>query len=100
MFYYLIEGQIFGIIKRMSKVIKFIKEVIAEFKHISWPKKDALFQLTFVVICISAIVSLILGGFDYLFTSSFAHLGKLKTQPVVQQQIIVTPSPIASPSAK
>jgi len=82
----------------MSKVVKFIKEVIAEFKHISWPKKDALFQLSFVVICISAIVSLILGGFDYLFTSSFASLGKLKTQPV-QQQKIVEPTPVATSSS-
>ncbi len=62
----------------MSKVIQFIREVIVEFKNISWPKKDALLELTIVVISISFIVSLILGGFDYLFTLSFNLLGNLK----------------------
>jgi len=62
----------------MKQIVQFIREVMAEFKHISWPKKEALIQLTFVVISISTIIALILGGFDYLFTSSFASLGKLK----------------------
>jgi preprotein translocase subunit SecE len=58
----------------MSKLIKFIKEVKAEFKNITWPKKDTLFQLTIVVISISIVISLILGGFDYLFVNSFKFL--------------------------
>jgi len=61
----------------MKKVINFFKEVMVEFKNITWPKKDTLIQLTVVVISISIIISLILGGFDYLFTSAFALLGKL-----------------------
>lgn len=56
----------------MQKIIKFIKEVAVEFKNITWPKKDTLIQLTVVVISISIIISLILGGFDYLFTKSIA----------------------------
>lgn len=61
----------------MKKVINFFKEVMVEFKNITWPKKDTLIQLTIVVISISIIISLILGGFDYLFTSAFALIGKL-----------------------
>ena len=61
----------------MKKVINFFKEVMVEFKNITWPKKDTLIQLTVVVISISIIISLILGGFDYLFTSAFALIGKL-----------------------
>jgi len=61
----------------MQKVTKFLREVIAEFKNITWPKKDTLIQLTIVVISISIITSLILGGFDYLFTIGFSFLSKL-----------------------
>jgi preprotein translocase subunit SecE len=63
----------------MQKIIKFFKEVAVEFKNITWPKKDTLIQLTVVVISISIIISLILGGFDYLFTSMIALIGKLKS---------------------
>ncbi|MFA5532219.1 MAG: preprotein translocase subunit SecE [Candidatus Shapirobacteria bacterium] len=61
----------------MSKIINFFKEVLVEFKNITWPKKDTLIQLTIVVISISIIISLILGGFDYLFTNAISLLGKL-----------------------
>jgi len=85
----------------MSKVIQFIKEVRAEFKNITWPKKETIIQLSIVVISVSAIISIILGGFDYLFVNSIGYLSKLKANPVQQQQIaqptpmvtlIVTPS--------
>jgi preprotein translocase SecE subunit len=80
----------------MHAVLKFFQEVKTEFGHISWPKKDALIQLTFVVISISIIISLILGGFDLLFTSSL----NLLTQPTNQpQQIIVDPVVTIAPSA-
>ncbi len=64
----------------MKKIVKFLKEVAVEFKNITWPKKDTLIQLTIVVISISIIISLILGGFDYLFTNSIGLLGNLKNQ--------------------
>lgn len=86
----------------MRKVFQFLREVKAEFYHITWPKKDALINLTIVVISFSVIVSLILGGFDYLFTNSIGLLGQLKSQPV---QVLPTPeiqinlTPAASPSA-
>jgi len=92
----------------MQKIIKFIKEVIAESKHIVWPNKDTLIQLTIVVISISIIISLILGGFDYLFTNSLNFLSNLtKPQVIVPEtqvpqtdipfEIIVSPEPQNSP---
>ena len=92
----------------MQKIIKFIKEVQAEFKHIVWPNRDTLIQLTIVVISISIIVSLILGGFDYLFTNSLNFLSNLtKPQVTVPEtqvpetdvpfEIIVSPEPQNSP---
>lgn len=62
----------------MNKVVQFIKEVRVEFKNITWPKKDALIQLTIVVISISIVISLILGGFDFVFTNMISLLSKLK----------------------
>lgn len=60
----------------MQKIIKFFREVKAEFKQIAWPKRDSIIQLTIVVISISVIVSLILGGFDLLFTQVIALANK------------------------
>ena len=65
----------------MQKIINFLKEVAVEFKNITWPKKDTLIQLTIVVISISIIISLILGGFDYIFTRSIGLLGNLNQPP-------------------
>jgi preprotein translocase subunit SecE len=63
----------------MQKIVNFFKEVLVEFKNITWPKKETLIQLTIVVISISIIISLILGSFDYLFTNFMVLLGNLKT---------------------
>ena len=71
----------------MQKVIKFLKEVAVEFKNITWPKKDTLIQLTVVVISISIIISLILGGFDYLFTRSIGLLGNTSNQSATPTEV-------------
>lgn len=71
----------------MQKIFRFYNEVKAEFKNITWPKKDTLIQLSIVVISISVLTSLILGGFDYLFTNSVALLGRLnQAQPQMETQ--------------
>ena len=71
----------------MSALIKFLKEVQEQFNSITWPTKDTLIQLTFVVISISIVISLILGGFDYLFTTSFGLLGKIGNHPIPVESI-------------
>ncbi len=79
----------------MQKIINFFKEVKAEFKQISWPKRESIIQSTIVVISISVIVSLILGGFDYLFINGMALIGSKNTpQP---QAISPSPAPLANP---
>jgi len=87
----------------MSKIIQFLREVREVFQSISWGKREALIQLTIVVISLSVATSLILGGFDLLFTNSFNFLSSLKNPKTVQInpsdiQIGVTPLP-ATPSA-
>ncbi len=81
----------------MKKIINFLKEVAVEFKNITWPKKDTLIQLTIVVISISIIISLILGGFDYLFTNSIGLLGNLKNQTPVSTEQIQSVEPTINP---
>lgn len=78
----------------MHKVISFFREVRAEFKNITWPKKDTLIQLTIVVISISVIISLILGGFDYIFTQGLNYIGT-KPVPPINTNILPTESPTA-----
>jgi len=87
----------------MRKIIQFLQEVRAEFKNISWPKKDALIQLTFVVISISIIISLILGGFDFIFTQAINLIGSYKnTTPQTQTVapvVTIAPLHLTTPTA-
>ncbi|HWS48878.1 MAG TPA: preprotein translocase subunit SecE [Candidatus Methanoperedens sp.] len=75
----------------MQKIVNFFKEVRAEFKQISWPKRESIIQSTIVVISISIIVSLILGGFDYIFTQAIGLVG---SKPTVNSETI---SPTVAP---
>jgi len=75
----------------MQKIINFFKEVRAEFKQISWPKRESIIQSTIVVKSISIIVSLILGGFDYIFTQAIGFIG---SKPTVNLETI---SPTVAP---
>jgi preprotein translocase subunit SecE len=91
----------------MQKILQFLKEVKVEFNNITWPKKEALIQLTIVVISISIVISLILGGIDFLLTQALAAVGQTKTttnQIVIPTiNIQVTPqitAPPATPSIK
>lgn len=52
----------------MNRAITYIKETIAEMKHVNWPKTEQVSVYTALVIAISLIVAAALGGFDWLFT--------------------------------
>ena len=51
-----------------SSPIKFLKEAKKELYKVIWPKKQEVVKLTLVVISLSIIVGLYLGGIDFLFT--------------------------------
>ena len=46
---------------------RFIREVIAELKKVTWPTREETMKLTAVVIVISVIVGVFIGGLDSLF---------------------------------
>jgi len=85
----------------MRKIIQFLQEVKVEFHNIAWPKRETLIQLTFVVISISIIISLILGGMDFIFTQSFNLLGtqaNKQNNSIVPPIVTIAPVSTATPS--
>jgi len=51
----------------MSKLSNYLGDTVAEMKQVTWPTQKQALMYTFLVIAISIIVSLFLGGFDYIF---------------------------------
>ena len=47
--------------------IQFLTEVKTELSKVSWPARDQGVKLTLVVIAVSALVGVYLGGLDYIF---------------------------------
>ncbi|HBO16457.1 MAG: Preprotein translocase, SecE subunit [Candidatus Moranbacteria bacterium GW2011_GWE2_35_2-] len=53
----------------MNKVIDFIREAKAELMKVNWPTKKQTINYTMVVVVLSLVVAVFLGGLDYLFSS-------------------------------
>ncbi|MDZ4227623.1 MAG: preprotein translocase subunit SecE [Candidatus Levybacteria bacterium] len=51
----------------MATPITFFREVRDELKKVVWPTKQEVIRLTLVVIIISLIVGIFLGGMDFIF---------------------------------
>jgi len=54
----------------LSQALAFLSEVKSESKHIPWPTKNTLIQLTIVVVLVSLVVGAFLGSLDYIFTKA------------------------------
>ncbi|MBI2405105.1 preprotein translocase subunit SecE [Candidatus Gottesmanbacteria bacterium] len=46
--------------------VHFIKEVVTELRKVSWPTREETIKLTLIVIVISVIVGMFIGGLDIL----------------------------------
>jgi len=46
----------------------FVKKSYAELKKTNWPSREETIKYTWAVIVLSAILAVVLGGLDYLFT--------------------------------
>ena len=71
------------------KPFQFLKEVSQQIRQISWPDKKTVLNLSLTVIFISLISSLVLGGFDLLFATTFAKISNSKQSN--QQQLQTSP---------
>ncbi len=52
----------------MSNFINYLKDTVAEMKHVSWPTHSQAIVYTALVVAISIVVALYTGLFDYLFS--------------------------------
>ena len=52
----------------MNRLSNYLRDTAAEMKRVAWPTTAQAIIYTALVIGISAIVALILSGFDYIFT--------------------------------
>jgi len=58
----------------MKSVVTFFSEVGSELSKVTWPKKNEVIRLTGIVILVSVIVGLYVGGLDYVFTTALTQL--------------------------
>ena len=52
----------------MTTPATFLKETYDELKEVVWPTRNEVIRLTLVVIAISILVGLYIGGIDYILT--------------------------------
>ncbi len=57
------------IAKRISSRLRFIGETISELKKVVWLTRREATYLTFLVLIVSAAAGIVLGAFDYGFTT-------------------------------
>jgi len=51
----------------MNKILVFFREARAELMKVNWPTKQQAINYTLMVIGISVVVAIFLGGLDYFF---------------------------------
>jgi preprotein translocase subunit SecE len=52
----------------MSQFINYLKDTLAELKHVSWPTHKQAVVYSALVIAISILVALFIGAFDFGFS--------------------------------
>ena len=71
-------------------IVQYLKETRAELHHVAWPTRLQTIVYTALVIALSVGISLYLGLFDFIFTTSLGkgleHLPRAST-PIEQNQL-------------
>lgn len=52
----------------MNSFFTYLKNVRGELAHVVWPSRNQTLLHTVLIVVISALVALLLAGFDYVFT--------------------------------
>jgi preprotein translocase subunit SecE len=60
----------------MATPIAFLRETRDELKKVVWPTRQEIIRLTAVVIAVSLLVGVFLGGLDFIFTKSIQTIVK------------------------
>jgi preprotein translocase SecE subunit len=53
--------------------VRFAQEAWAELRKVTWPSRETVAKFTFIVVLISALVSMYIFAFDNLFTITITH---------------------------
>lgn len=53
----------------VSKLTTYLKEVRLEMKKVNWPDREQTIRYTLIVIGVSLVVAIYLGGLDIIFTT-------------------------------
>lgn len=56
-------------INLMSRFSKYLQDTAGELRHVKWPSQRQAMIYVALVVGVSAIVSLFVAGFDYVFTN-------------------------------
>ena len=56
--------------------VQFVREVVSELKKVTWPTRPETVKLTLVVIAISLLVGIFIGGLDFLLLKTTSVLFK------------------------
>ena len=51
-----------------GKITTFLKEVRLEVKKVNWPTRQQTIRYTLIILGISLVIAVFLGGLDFLFT--------------------------------
>ncbi|MEK7510845.1 MAG: preprotein translocase subunit SecE [Patescibacteria group bacterium] len=57
----------------MNSFFTYLKNVRGELSHVVWPGRNQTIIHTILVVVISAVVALLLAGFDYIFSGVIAR---------------------------
>lgn len=60
--------------KRGNPVTRYLREMIAELKKVSWPSRQEATQLTLIVLVVVTVMSVFLGTLDLLFARFMGFL--------------------------
>ena len=52
-----------------TKIITFLKEVRLEMKKVNWPTREQTIRYTLIIIGVSVVIAIYLGGLDFIFNT-------------------------------
>lgn len=58
----------------MDRLINYFKGAFAEMRKVTWPTRKETYNYTLLVVTISIIIALFLGGLDYIFNYTLERL--------------------------
>lgn len=58
----------------MDKLINYFKGAVAEMRKVSWPTRQETYNFTLLVIGVSLLMAVFLGGLDFIFNKGLEML--------------------------